>query len=202
MNYSDFEEVNTEELINRVNNINFDNNAAKNILDDYETLKNSLTEYKNNFNLLITQKETYDNYINSLFNNHLNIVNIIDNDTKLNNSFVDYQNNIKEKYDNWIKNNYDIKIKSLEENIDNVEIKLKDFTYLFLYIINNIISNKEISKNMCPICFENQIDICFNPCGHTTCNKCVLSNRNSIYNHKCFTCRTPINEYIKIFFSL
>ena len=202
MNYSELEEVNTENLIDKINNIDIKNNSAKKILDDYETLKNSLTDYKNNLKKLINQKETYDNYINNLFNNHQNIINIINNNTNLNNSFNNYQKNIKENYDNWIKDIYQINIKSIEENIENIEIKIKDFTYLFLYIINNIISNKEISNNLCPICFENQIDICLSPCGHTTCNKCILSNRSNIYNNKCFTCRTPVNEYIKIYFSL
>jgi hypothetical protein len=202
MNYSDLIDVNNEDLINKINDIDINNNTAKTLLDDYKILKNSLTEYKNNFKNLINQKETYDNYINNLFNNHLNIINIINNDSNLNNSFIDYQKNIKENYDNWIKDIYQIKIKSIEENIENIEIKLKDFSYLFLFIINNIINNKEISKNMCPICFENEIDICLNPCGHTTCNLCVLSNRSNIYNNKCFTCRSPVNEYIKIYFSL
>lgn len=202
MNYSDLDEINTDDLINKINDIDVNNNSAKNILNDYETLKNSLINYKNNLKKIINQKETYDNYINNLLNNHQNIINIINNNTDLNNSFNNYQKNVKENYENWINNHYIINIKTIEENIDNIEIKLKDFTHLFLYIINNIISNKELSKNMCPICFENQIDICLSPCGHTTCNKCILSNRNNLYNNKCFTCRTPVNEYVKIYFSL
>lgn len=202
MNYSDLEDVNTKDLMNKINDIDINDNTAKTILDNYETLKNSLTEYKNNLKNLINQKETYDNYINNLFCNHVNIINIVNNDVNLNNSFNIYQNNIKENYDNWIKTHYDINIKSIEENIENIEIKIKDFTYLFLYIINNIVSNKEISKNTCPICLENQIEICLNPCGHTSCNKCILSNRSNIYNNKCYICRTPVNEFIKIYFSL
>ena len=148
MNYSDLEDVNKEELINKINDIDINNNSAKTILDDYQILKNSLIEYKNNLTNLNNQKETYDNYINNLFNNHLNIINIINKDNKLDNSFYDYQKNIKDNYDNWIKDVYEIKNKSIEENIENIEMKLKDFTYLFLYIIINIVSNKEISKNM------------------------------------------------------
>ena len=68
--------------------------------------------------------------------------------------------------------------------------------------LTSININKEISKNTCPICLENQIEICLNPCGHTSCNKCILSNRSNIYNNKCYICRTPVNEFIKIYFSL
>ena len=180
MNYCELEEL---DINNLINNIEINKNSAKSFLNDYEILKKNLTDYKNNLNNLINQKNIYDNYLNNLFNNHLNIINIINNDNKLNNSFNDYQSNIKEKYNIWIKE-YEIKIKTIQDNIENIEIKLKDFTNLFIYIINNLIANKEISKNMCPICFENEIDICQSPCGHTICNKCVLSNRTNIYNNK------------------
>jgi len=177
------------------------NNSAKTFLNDYEILKLSLNDYKNNLRDLMKQKETYEIYMKSLLNNHLDIVNIVNNNN-LNNSFTEYQTNIKDNYDKWINNHYEIKLKSFEENIEIIELKLKDFSNLFTYIINNIIGDKEISKNMCPICFENEIDICINPCGHTTCNKCIISNRTNIYNNKCFTCRGNVNDYIKIYFSL
>jgi hypothetical protein len=131
----------------------------------------------------------------------MNIINIINCDNILNNSFNEYQKIIKDNYNKWIDEHYNIKIKILQENIENIEIKLKDFTNLFIYIINHIIKDKEISNNMCPICFENQIDICLNPCGHTACNKCILTLTNN-KKDKCFTCRSPVNEYIKIYFSL
>jgi Asp-tRNA(Asn)/Glu-tRNA(Gln) amidotransferase B subunit len=177
------------------------NNSAKTFLNDYEILKLSLNDYKNNLKDLMKQKETYEIYMKSLLNNHLDIVNIVNNNN-LNNSFTEYQTNIKDNYDKWINNHYEIKLKSFEENIEIIELKLKDFSNLFTYIINNIIGDKQISKNMCPICFENEIDICINPCGHTTCNKCIISNRTNIYNNKCFTCRGNVNDYIKIYFSL
>ena len=61
----------------------------------------------------------------NLLNNHLNIVNIINNDNTLNNSFKEYQINIKENYDKWLENSYKPEIKKIKENIENIEIKLK-----------------------------------------------------------------------------
>jgi hypothetical protein len=201
MNYSNFEDFN-ENINDNINDINITDNSAKNLLDDYEILKKSLNDLKKDYTDLINKKEIYDNYLNNLLNNHLNIANIINNDN-LSNSFNEYQKKIKENYEKWIINDYIVKIKTIEENIETIELKLKDFTHLFIYIINNIIGDKEISKNMCPICFENPIDICLNPCGHTTCNKCIISNRRNTYNNdKCYICRTPINDYIKIYFSI
>jgi len=201
MNYSELEEFDNDKIISRINEIDINNNSAKTFLEDYEILKKSLTEYKNNLKDLIKQKETSDNYLGSLLNNHIYIINIINYDNILNNSFNEYQKIIKDNYEKLIDEHYNIKIKTLEENIENIEIKLKDFTNLFIYIINHIIKDKEISNNMCPICFENQIDICLNPCGHTACNKCILTLTNN-KKDKCFTCRSPVNEYIKIYFSL
>jgi hypothetical protein len=201
MNYSDIEQ--DDEIINDINNIKINNNSAKIFLDDYKNLKKTLVDYKNKLKNLTLQKETFENYLNNLFNNHLNIVNIINNfnDNNLNNSFIEYQKNIKENYEKWIKFSYNNDIKNIEENIEDIELKLRDFTLLFKNIINNIVTEKEISKNICPICFENEIDICITPCGHTTCNNCIMSNSN-FYNNKCFTCRSPVNEYIKLYFSL
>ena len=195
MYYSNIEDCETDFLIN---NFVINDNSAKQLLEEFKTLKKNIIEYKKSLKNLINQKETYENYSNNLLNNHLNIVNIINNVEKINNSFNEYQINVKENYENWINNHYNIQYKSIEENIEITELKIKEYTNLFIYIINNILNEKEISKNICPICFENEIDICFNPCGHTICNKCVFTHKNN----KCFTCRSPINDYLKIYFSL
>lgn len=200
MLYSELDEINEIKSINDVIEIN--DSSANMILDDYETLKLNLVEFKKNFANLNKQKETYDNYLNELINNHMNIVNIVDNDDILNNSFNNYQKDIKDKYEKWIFNHFIVQNKILEDNIKNVENKIADFNNLFINIINNFIKDKEISKNTCPICFENQIDICLNPCGHTLCNKCSVNNYYYYNNGNCFICRKPVKEYIKIYFSL
>ena len=197
----DFISNNKEELVKT-------DNSAKDVLNEYECLKTSLMEYKNQYKELNIQKDVYDEYLNNLLNRHMSILNIInnyENDDNINDSFINYKNEIKEKYDKWILNYYIKKIKTIEDNIEIIENKLKDFTNLFVFIINEFVKDKEISKNMCPICFENPVDICFNPCGHTSCNSCVISSRMSSYginNNKCYTCRTSINDYIKIYFSI
>lgn len=200
MLYSELDEINEIKSFNDVKEIN--DSSAKMILDDYETLKLNLIEFKKNFANLNKQKETYDNYLNELINNHMNIVNIVNNDDILNNSFNNYQKDIKDKYEKWIFNHYIIQNKILEDNIKIVENKIADFNNLFLNIINNFMKDKEISQNMCPICFENIIDICINPCGHTLCNKCSNNNNNYYNNGNCSICRKPVKEYIKIYFSL
>ena len=89
-----------------------------------------------------------------------------------------------------------------ENTIDIIENKITDFRNLFIYIINKISKPVEEAIKLCPICFENEVDICLNPCGHTICNKCVLSNRSRYSNEKCYSCRTKVQDYIKLYFSL
>jgi len=203
MLYSELDDINDVKEMKSINDVKeIDDSSAKMILDDYETLKLNLIEFKKKFADLNKQKETYDNYLNNLINNHMNIVSIVNNDDNLNNSFKEYQKDIKEKYEKWIFNHFIVQNKLLEDNIKIVEDKIADFNNLFINIINNIMKDKEISKNMCPICFENPIDICLNPCGHTSCHKCSVNINNYYNNGNCSICRKPVKEYIKIYFSL
>ena len=48
---------------------------------------------------------------------------------------------------------------------------------------------------LCPICFENRVNLVVTPCGHTFCAEC-LDNSPS-----CFICRTIIQDKFKIFFN-
>ena len=62
------------------------------------------------------------------------------------------------------------------------------------------------NAHTCPICFENQSDVAFVPCGHTVCNKCAdkLSPLPPVSSPpsamKCPTCRRAVTRHIKLFF--
>ena len=116
--------------------------------------------------------------------------------------FLNYHSKINEDYNKWIIDYYKLKLIEYESSIDVIEKKICDFRNLFIYIINKISKPIEDAIKLCPICFENEVDICLNPCGHTLCNKCVLSNRSRYTSEKCYSCRTNIQDYIKIYFSL
>jgi hypothetical protein len=65
------------------------------------------------------------------------------------------------------------------------------FNLLFLTINeNNDIDN---NNNLCIICYNNKINSCCNPCGHTYCNKCIYFAKN------CYICNNDINSIIKIY---
>ena len=55
------------------------------------------------------------------------------------------------------------------------------------------------NKNTCPICFEREVNLCANPCGHTVCSQC---NKAQHSPSRCSTCRGTVMNYIKMFFSV
>jgi hypothetical protein len=52
------------------------------------------------------------------------------------------------------------------------------------------------SDPLCAICFQDPIQYCHTPCGHTYCSHC--SRRQSM---QCAICRTPTRDRVKIYFS-
>lgn len=55
--------------------------------------------------------------------------------------------------------------------------------------------NVDNDRMLCKICLEEEISICFIPCGHVSCRKCVLSLKN-----KCPICRVSFFKIVKMYF--
>jgi len=224
MNYFELDNYNNEEnnetfnnLINKYEfeikeNSNFLN--AQIILNDYNKLNFFLIDNKNKLNDINKKKEIFFNYQYELLNKHLNIAdiclkhtneNFVINVSTSSDVMANYNEIIKNNYNNWIDNYYNPNVVKLENDIKIIEIKLEKFQKLFINIINNLIKNKDDIKNkkMCSICFDNEINMCAVPCGHTCCNKCVVLSRTNVnINNRCLSCRNPIENYIKLYFSI
>ena len=57
-------------------------------------------------------------------------------------------------------------------------------------------------RKTCPICFDQEVDTCCVPCGHTLCATCSdRSARSGDATWRCSTCRTVVRETVKLFFS-
>ena len=68
------------------------------------------------------------------------------------------------------------------------------FNILFLTIYDK--EEVEINyndDNICNICFNNKINICCDPCGHTYCNYCIKKTNT------CYICKKNIIKKIKIY---
>ena len=124
--------------------------------------------------------------------------------SEMNDHIIKYIELFKNYADRWINEYYIINKNKLIEDIENQEIKLLAYRNLFINTTKHIIPLEKVSKNICPICFENEINMCAIPCGHTCCNECVLQ---SIKYHnaklvKCLNCRNTLKEYIKLYIQL
>jgi|UniRef100_A0A6C0DKW7 hypothetical protein len=180
------------------------------LLQDYKKLNETFNNNKNKLKELEKRKDDSHSYKCSIYLKHQDAMLNLHKDTELNedgillnDTIINYIELIKAYYDKWISEYYNPLKNKLTSDINDNELKLIAYRKLFIKTTNEIINNEKISKNMCPICFENEINMCAIPCGHTCCNECVLQAHNFNNNRKkCLNCRNNIKEYIKIYFSL
>lgn len=208
MNYCELSDFDVKDY----KKLNISSNNPRIILDDFEVLNANLLDYKTRHEELLAKNNYFMNYMNNSQNSHLNVMNIIndyninsnmDDEGNLSSIYSNYNSKMRETYKKWLFDYYNPQLIAIENNIEIIENKIAEFRNLFIFIINKILKTNEINDNkkLCPICFENEVDMCINPCGHTLCNRCIISNINNSH-HKCYSCRGHIIDYIKIYFSV
>ena len=180
------------------------------LLRDYKTLIKILNENKMKSINLDKKKEDINNYKSNIYVKHQNAMLQLCRETpenidtnEMTDHIIKYIDLFKKYADRWINEYYIINKNNLTENIEKQEIKLLAYRNLFINTTKEIIPLEKISKNICPICFDNEINMCAVPCGHTCCNECVMQSLK--YNSKltkCLNCRNTLKEYIKLFIQL
>lgn len=131
-------------------------------------------------------------------------------DLKQMDSLIVYYDNLSKKYDEDDKSTIEC-MEKLAENIKkNSRINEINETYIlrknemmqYLDIIKYL--NKANLGNTCSICLTNNVDIYFNPCGHTTCEECykkqVESSNSQDMENKCVFCRKVIFNTNKLYY--
>ncbi|NBX51604.1 hypothetical protein EBT25_17145 [bacterium] len=53
---------------------------------------------------------------------------------------------------------------------------------------------EKMNQNLCPICFDKEVNMCIVPCGHTICSGCSRK-----LHGRCPTCRGYVREMVKMF---
>jgi len=174
----------TANLFNRLND---EFKQKQIILDDYNAQLKSILETPTRIyiNMESLKKIYMSNHVESLAG--LNEVN-----TKLTNYF----NEINSVVSDIIRN----KIASLEGEIDDISRKLNALRSLIVTGVNEIVKPNDREKKMCPVCFDNEVNMALVPCGHTYCKGCAETDRSRYA--KCPQCRAQINARVKIFFSI
>ena len=92
--------------------------------------------------------------------------------------------------------------KEFDENITRVRTlnhQVLTRTEKLLSELSNLLEKvqKKDAPRKCTICFTRPITVCFVSCGHCLCENCA--ERCKAGRNKCFTCRQPITDIIKIF---
>lgn len=174
----------TANLFNRLNE-DFKQKQIK--LDDYNAQLNSILETPTKIytNMESLKKVYMSNHVESLTG--LNEVN-----TKL----TSYFNEINSVVSDIIRR----KIAVLEGEIDDITRKLNALRSLIVTGVNEVVKPQDREKKMCPVCFDNEVNMALVPCGHTYCKGCAETDRSRYA--KCPQCRAQINARVKIFFSI
>lgn len=89
------------------------------------------------------------------------------------------------------------KRKKLEQELRDLHEEVNAIREILVAGVRGI--NKDATHLTCPFCFENDINTCCTPCGHTLCEKCKIKLSRS--GNYCPMCRTTVKAFIKIFIS-
>lgn len=101
-----------------------------------------------------------------------------------------------------VKQDIEIKRIKVDTDLENTCRKQNALRKLVQAAIGDMVKPEDITKKMCPICFDREVMIAMIPCGHTFCQGCSNSAVQSEYRSKCPQCRQQINGKVKIFFSV
>jgi hypothetical protein len=86
----------------------------------------------------------------------------------------------------------------IEAKIESETFKMKkitDFLDLYKKTIDTCDTHKKtLSKYCCTVCYENEVKICLQPCGHTFCVSCTEK-----LTTRCFACNGAVTAKIKMY---
>jgi len=92
-----------------------------------------------------------------------------------------------------------IKIMEKSADLENITRKLNALRKLILTGMSELVKPEDAQKKICPVCFDNEVNMVLVPCGHTYCRGCAEMDRSR--NAKCHQCRAVINSRIKLYFT-
>jgi hypothetical protein len=195
-----------------------DYNECEEIYENYLSKKKELSSAILNFTNSINNIQTlissidFNNQLNNLkSNNHIdnNLLNELDNNNNFKHTkeIINYLLDVNTKINNgdiFVLQKINQENSRLHKNCNNIEDKMKIIRNLIMISIKETTNENEenqlkIDSKTCPICFENDVFYCLNPCGHLICNECSNQINNSC---KCPTCRQQYSSKIKVYFNI
>ena len=191
-----------------LNLIENDENYQNEEMDDLLLkIKENINVFNNKQNDLNKITDDFKKELDNIKEQINTIDNMIDFIKKLPNNY-----NLDETTSNIVKNMHELSKKivsneKISELKKNYIEKYKE-TKKYIHLIRNI--NQFNICNMCPLCFENQVDHFTNPCGHTYCKDCLKKQFNkdddtiyqigrNVHAH-CPVCRDVIQKLHPLYF--
>lgn len=87
------------------------------------------------------------------------------------------------------------------EDLEKEEARLHDniasMRSMILLGVKLLISEEKAQKNLCPVCFDQEVNVVLAPCGHTVCQGCSQKIGPS-----CMSCRRQITNKMNIYYSV
>jgi ATP-dependent Lon protease len=151
---------------------------TKFIIEQYKLVADKILDEENLLKIKLSTLDSIQNKINSI-------------QSLSHNEHYEELMNITEKYIGKIFDENNI-----EKDYNEIIANYRKFFYLREVIKTIRLPELTEKEPLCSICFNDQIQYTFNPCGHTFCSNCTKKQFNS-----CSICRTHISERIKIFFT-
>jgi len=65
-----------------------------------------------------------------------------------------------------------------------------------LHDMRHQIGSDDMPVGTCPICYDAAVSHCLTPCGHCLCDACL---ERDTARERCFMCRTPVSQIIKLY---
>lgn len=214
--------INENEFKNTLNKFNFLIKEKINEMNIIKTNIDELEKYKTEIEELLIDICNHDKKYRKIFlsYNLLEIKNVKIKPPEINN--ILFPNEYMSKIDDIVeKNNYwniqnikdaifsmkDEYKNSLIESFLNIVMSIKIETEKLTHI-NKLINsyrntiqlfdiNNKFIKGNCTICYENEVNICLVPCGHSFCKKCT----NKSNTNKCYICNQRYTSKNKLFLS-
>jgi hypothetical protein len=182
-------------------------NEEIDFLQQFMNIKKKISNLKRDYKDLSETNQKIENYIQELEEMKKTL-------RETQKKYDDLVNNIIPQYhpDSLLKTNEkeNEQIAKIQEIMDQKNTILKENTKKLIDISENmnllrqmisieeLLSEEEKKENnhpSCNICFENPIQFCLNPCGHTFCLSCTTQIKD-----KCHICRGEARNKIKLYY--
>lgn len=156
------------------------NHRLTNLQAKLKDLKDDITELNHQIDEVKAEKEM-------LIIEHKNVMNELDNIKDLKTTCLDQINNLFSEVNNKIREITN----PLENNVRTIMSTCQNVIQGRL--IPELQKIEKMGIDKCKICLSEDIDVCFVPCGHTSCAGCAIKMDN------CHMCRAFINETQNIY---